>query len=161
MKTANPIGLRLIITFKLVRSVVQVVAAAALFYGAAHGLVGDLTAYADRLREHAVHVWSTLVATALLDVTGEAHGITLVATALAGDGLLSGFEGWVLARHYRWGPFLVLASTASFLPFEIVALFHHARPGRMALLILNVAIVAYLLRHVRRHRRGQMAILHA
>jgi uncharacterized membrane protein (DUF2068 family) len=142
----RPPGLRLIIAYKVVKSVAQLGAAALLFYGVAHGLAAELTAFADRLREHAVHVWSNAVATALLGIGREPHRITVAAAALAGDAVLSSIEAWVLARGYRWAAFLVAGATASLLPFEIAALVHHLRLGRVLLLAVNAAIVTYLVR---------------
>jgi hypothetical protein len=150
MNAAKPVGLRLIIAYKLTKSLLQVGAAALLFYGITHGLAAELTGFADGLRDHSVHVWSHAAAAALLGLTGQRHGLSLVAAALAVDAVLSSIEGWVLARGYRWGPYLVVATTASLLPFEIVALFRHPRIGRALLLLVNLAIVGYLLRRARR-----------
>ena len=48
-------------------------------------------------------------------------------------------------------------TTAGLIPFEIRALLHHLRVGRVILLVLNVAIVAYLIVNIRFRRRAHAA----
>ena len=127
----------------------------AVFYGAAHGLNARLAEFAERLREHAVHAWSNLFAAALLRFTHSKHSLTFTAYALLADAVLSAVEGWALSRGYTWGEWLVVGTTACLIPFEIWALMHHVRVGRVVLLGLNLAIVAYLVINIRqRHARA-------
>jgi uncharacterized membrane protein (DUF2068 family) len=149
----TPTGLRLITTYKFTKAALQVAAAALLFYGAAHGLNARLADFAEKLREHAVHAWSNLVAAALLRFTHSKHSLTWTAYALLGDAGLSSVEGWALSRGYTWGEWLVVVTTAGLIPFEIRALMHHVRVGRVFLLVLNVAIVGYLIMNIRLRRR--------
>jgi len=67
-----------------------------------------------------------------------------------GDGVLTAFEGWALAAGVVWGPWLVVGATASLLPIELIALARHATLGRGLALAINLAIVGYLLRQIRR-----------
>jgi uncharacterized membrane protein (DUF2068 family) len=150
-----PAGLRLIITYKFVKAVLQVAAAALLFYGAAHGLGAKLADFAERLREHAVHAWSNLFAAALLRFLHSRHSLVWTADALLLDAGLSSIEGWALSRGYTWGEWLVVGTTAFLIPFEIRALLHHLRLGRAILLVLNVAIVGYLIMNIRARRREE------
>ena len=69
---------------------------------------------------------------------------------------MSSVEGWALSRGYTWGEWLVVGTTACLIPFEIRALFHHLRVGRVILFILNVAIVAYLIMNIRFRRRAHL-----
>ena len=147
-----PTGLRLIIIYKLTKAVLQVTAAVLLFYGAAHGLNARLAEFAERLREHAVHAWSNVFAAALLRFTHSKHSLTFTAYALLADAALSSVEGWALSRGYTWGEWLVVVTTAGLIPFEIGALIKHLRVGRVLLLVLNVAIVAYLIMNIRQRR---------
>ena len=64
----KPTGVRLIMGYKFGKAIVQTLAGLVLVYGATHGLAAELTAFADHLREHAVHAWSNVVAAALLRV---------------------------------------------------------------------------------------------
>lgn len=146
---AEAVGVRLILTYKLVKAGLQIAAAVILFYGAHHGLSAALTRFADHLRQHAVHAWSNIVAAALLRFTHAKHSVLWTAYALLGDATVSSVEGYALWRGYTWGEWLVVGTTASLIPFEIYALTRHVRVGRVILLILNVAMVAYLVNRAR------------
>jgi uncharacterized membrane protein (DUF2068 family) len=149
---SSPTGLRLITFYKFTKAVLQVTAAVLLFYGAAHGLNARLAELAERLREHAVHAWSNVFAAALLRFTHSKHSLTFTSFALLADAVLSAVEGWALSRGYTWGEWLVVGTTACLIPFEIWALMHHVRFGRVILLILNVLIVGYLIINIRQRR---------
>jgi uncharacterized membrane protein (DUF2068 family) len=153
----RPAGLRLIVAYKFTKAILQVAAAVLLFYGAAHGLSAKLADFAERLREHAVHAWSNVVAAALLRFVQARHSLAFTADALLLDAGLSSVEGWALSRGYTWGEWLVVGTTAFLIPFEIRALVHHLRFGRALLLVLNVAIVAYLIVNIRARRAAHAA----
>ena len=59
-------------------------------------------------------------------------------------------EGVGLWLGKRWAEYLTVIATGSFVPFEIYELAR--RPGlpRLAALVLNLAVVAYLIYHLRR-----------
>ena len=73
--------------------------------------------------------------------------------ALLADGVVSLIEGWALLHGRWWGPWLVVVATGALLPWEIWELI--ARPTwiRGALFVINLAVVAYLLREVAREHR--------
>jgi uncharacterized membrane protein (DUF2068 family) len=152
-----PTGLRLIVTYKLTKAVLQVAAAVLLFYGAAHGLNARLAEFAEQLREHAVHAWSNVFAAALLRFTHSKHSLGFTAYALLADAVLSSVEGWAISRGHTWGEWLVVVTTAGLIPFEIWALLHHIRAGRVVLLVLNLAIVGYLVINIRQRRAALRA----
>jgi uncharacterized membrane protein (DUF2068 family) len=152
----SPTGLRLIVIYKLTKAVLQVVAAVLLFYGAAHGLNARLAEFAEKLREHAVHAWSNVFAAALLRFTHSKHSLGFTAYALLADAALSSVEGWAISRGHTWGEWLVVVTTAGLIPFEIWALMHHLRVGRIVLLILNLVIVRYLIVNIRFRRRAHL-----
>ena len=54
-------------------------------------------------------------------------------------------EGVGLLSRKRWAEWLTVAVTASFIPFEIYEAFEHFGPGKIVALILNAAILGYLL----------------
>ena len=152
----KPVGLRLIVTYKIVKAILQVLAAVLLLYGAAHGLGERLADFAEKLREHAVHAWSNVFAAALLRFTRSRHSLTFTAYALLADAALSSVEGWAISRGHTWGEWLVVGTTACLIPFEIRALLHHVRVGRVILLVLNVVIVMYLVLNIRLRRRAHL-----
>src|SRR5262249_56122698 len=105
---------------------------------------------AQRVGEHAVHSWRDVIARAIARLSNFPHSLTWAAAGLAGDAVVSAFEGWALARDFWWAPWLIVAATATLLPFELYAIIRHPRVGRIVIFTINVAIVAYLARRAKR-----------
>jgi len=61
-------------------------------------------------------------------------------------------EGAGLALRKRWAEYLTIISTSSLLPLEVYELFHRPTTGRLVLLLVNLAVVAYLVFELRRTR---------
>lgn len=61
-------------------------------------------------------------------------------------------EGVGLWLGKRWAEYLTVIATGSFVPFEIYELARRPGPSRLAALVLNLAVVAYLLYHLRRRQ---------
>ena len=59
-------------------------------------------------------------------------------------------EGLGLAFGKRWAEYLTIATTASLLPLEIYELAKHASIGKVLALVINLAVVAYLVLELRR-----------
>ena len=59
-------------------------------------------------------------------------------------GLLELLEGFGLLRRRRWAEYLVLVSTTAFVPVEVDELFRHPTPLKGVALVVNIAIIAYL-----------------
>jgi uncharacterized membrane protein (DUF2068 family) len=59
-------------------------------------------------------------------------------------------EGVGLVMRKRWAEYLVVIITAIFIPLELYELFHRFTPVRLVVLLLNVAVVLYLARNLRR-----------
>ena len=67
-------------------------------------------------------------------------------------------EGTGLALEKTWAEYLTLILTACFLPWEIFEIIRHITWLKVVLLLLNVAVVIYLIFHVQgriRARAGQ------
>jgi uncharacterized membrane protein (DUF2068 family) len=62
-------------------------------------------------------------------------------------------EGIGLWRERRWAEYLTIVTSSLLLPFEFIAVMHRATLVRMAVLIANAAIVAYLVVWTRRRLR--------
>ena len=54
-------------------------------------------------------------------------------------------EGLGLVLRKRWAEYLTVISTMGLLPLEIYELIHRPRPAKAIVLVLNLAIVAYLI----------------
>ena len=120
------------------------------------GFGPPLRAVAARIHAHATSAWSIGLANLLVSAATRKHLWVLV-VALAVDGAYSGFEGWALHRRFSWAPWIVVLSTAIFLPFEVTALVERVSAGRLLLLAANVAIALYLGGRALRERRALRA----
>ena len=59
-------------------------------------------------------------------------------------------EGVGLALAKRWAEYLTIVSTASLLPLELYEIAKHASIGKGVALLINLAVVVYLIRELRR-----------
>ena len=61
-------------------------------------------------------------------------------------------EGIGLLLEKRWAEYFTIIATSSFLPLEVYEIFHHFRWGKVVLLLINIAVVAYLVWVVKKNR---------
>jgi uncharacterized membrane protein (DUF2068 family) len=61
-------------------------------------------------------------------------------------------EGIGLALRKRWAEYFTIIVTSSLLPLEVYALAKHPSGGEVFALVINLAVVAYLVRELRRTR---------
>jgi len=64
-------------------------------------------------------------------------------------------EGIGLALRKRWAEYFTIIVTSSLLPLEVYALAKHPSVGEVFALVINLAVVAYLVRELRRTRDPQ------
>jgi uncharacterized membrane protein (DUF2068 family) len=142
-------GLRVIVAYKVAKAGGEI-ALAAILVGA-EVPAGDVAATLSR---HVTAAWSLEVSRV---VSGAAapHAIELMIAALVLDGALTLGEGWALHRRFPWAPWLVVLSTGSLLPFEVVELVRRPRAVRLLILVVNVGIVGYLASRATRERRAR------
>ena len=62
-------------------------------------------------------------------------------------------EGVGLAWRQRWAEYLTIVTTASLLPLEVYELTKHASIGKGLALVINLAVVVYLVVEIRRSRK--------
>jgi uncharacterized membrane protein (DUF2068 family) len=62
-------------------------------------------------------------------------------------------EGTGLFLRQRWAEYLTIVITASFIPFEIYVMLRRFSFERAIVLVINIAVVVYLVRKVRRDRK--------
>jgi uncharacterized membrane protein (DUF2068 family) len=79
------------------------------------------------------------------------HRLAVLALVYAAVFLVEG-AGLVLRK--TWGEWLTVGVTGSFVPLEVYELARHPGAGKVVALVLNVAIVGYLLLRRLRERRG-------
>lgn len=76
--------------------------------------------------------------------------VTVLGLLALGYGVLELVEGVGLWLRRRWAEYLTIVATALLIPLEIWELTHHATPLKAGGLVVNVLIVAYLVRVLRR-----------
>lgn len=146
----RPLGLRLIIAYKVTKAALVL------------GLAVLLTLAPDKAGAFTEHLIQALTERgALLHRLGEwlrAHGAaTLVTDAKMvawADGSTTALEGALLISGSAWGEWVVVAGLAVLIPFELVSLERHPSIARVVVVVVNAAIVAYLVRlrlKARRH----------
>jgi uncharacterized membrane protein (DUF2068 family) len=64
-------------------------------------------------------------------------------------------EGTGLALRKRWAEYLTIISTASLLPLEVYEVSKRPDAARIVVLLVNIAIVVYLVIEVRRTRKAR------
>lgn len=63
-------------------------------------------------------------------------------------------EGTGLALRKRWAEYFTIITTASFLPLEVYEMLHHANVAKAVELVINIAVVIYLVWELRRSRKA-------
>jgi uncharacterized membrane protein (DUF2068 family) len=63
-------------------------------------------------------------------------------------------EGTGLWLRKRWGEWLTVIITSSLVPVEIYEIYRHFSYVKVVVLVLNIAIVLYLIYHIRSQRPG-------
>ena len=141
-------ALRTIITYKWVKGVVQLLLAGALALTFVFGLDDDLARWAHEFRNHSTRAYAVVLGRFLERATTP-RGMHITVLALLVDGVVTCFEGWALQRRHPWGAWLVVAVSGSLLPFEVYELFHHFSWIRLLVLVVNLAVVLFLIAHAR------------
>ena len=150
MVTREPV-LKLIIAYKLGRAGLAALAAVTLAVLLLAGLDAPVREFASRLHEHAVSALAGSLSSLLMSALEPNHIVVVIVALLLDCGVLV-LEGWALWKGHRWGAWLVVGASAVLLPFEVVALAQHPDVARVTLLVMNLAIVAWLLqRRIRQH----------
>jgi uncharacterized membrane protein (DUF2068 family) len=149
-RIATTSGIRLIVFYKLGKAIVQVVVAAALAILRRTGATARAAEAVSEFAQEVAHGWTAALAKRLAHLLSSAVGIHLVGLALGLDAVVSAAEGWALHRRYVWAPWLVVVASGTLIPFELFELLAKPRVSRLVLLLVNLAIVAYLALRTRR-----------
>jgi len=142
----RPATLRLIILYKYAKGGLGLALALVVFIVAVRGSGAALADGVARSLRHLTHPWAQSIGQVAVRAL-QGHYLFAVAFALVLDGTFTMLEGWALRRGAWWGPWLVVISTAMLLPPEVIAVVRHASAARAVILVINVAIVFYLVRH--------------
>lgn len=86
----------------------------------------------------------------LASITGlSPQGLELVAVGALLYAVLFTVEGVGLWLEKRWAAYLTVIATSLFVPVEVFALARHVSAPRAAALVVNLAVVVYLVHHLR------------
>ncbi len=147
----SPLGLRLIGGFKFLCGVLLVALGFGLFRGAnadpaeeAGHIIAALKLDPDNRYIHSAIEKVSNLSEKQLKAIGV--GTFLYALLYLTEGI-----GLLLKKH--WAEYLTVVATGIFIPLEIYEVYRKTTPIRIALLVINVAIVAYLVYQLRRQKR--------
>jgi uncharacterized membrane protein (DUF2068 family) len=148
-KAAHGRGLWLIAAFKLIKAFGLI----AVGVGALRLLHRDIAALVEhwinvfRVDPHNHYIDLLLEKLAILD-DRRLKELSIGTFVYAGIFLV---EGVGLALRKRWAEYFTIISTASLLPIEIYELTRRVSIGRSLALVINLAVVAYLIYELRRY----------
>jgi len=147
------IGLQAIIDYKLLKAAVGLLAGLLFLVLLLRGTEAGAATLAQMVIDHVAGAWGMQAATAIV-LTGTTGHVKLAAAAAFADAALSAVEGFALRAGRWWAPWLVVIATGALLPWEAIAAVR--KPGwlRIGILVVNVAVVAYLLVTVGRAHRA-------
>jgi uncharacterized membrane protein (DUF2068 family) len=135
--------IRLIILERFVKATVLVAGGVTLLVVSAgtdlHQVAADLQTQLGL--EPGRHLWRRAL-TWVLDRLGSHSNAVGIAAVLYG--LLEALEGVGLVMRRRWAEYLVVLATSAFLPVEVSEVIHRPTPLKLGALVVNVAIVVYL-----------------
>lgn len=134
----NP--LKWIIAWKFGRAVLSLLAGVSCLVIALSWLDAGASVWAHQLGRHAAGgVWL---------VQGAEHAsLVWIGAAFVADATLAYLEGISLWRGWRWGRWFVIITSLALVPFELAALTQVLSVARIVVLVMNVVIALWLLRH--------------
>ncbi len=144
-------GLKLIIAYKFVRAAISLVGSVAGVVLLLSGRGPLVELYATTVHDHAASALALGVTRLLMSTFAPSH-LIVVTTALGLDAAMLLVEGGALLRGWKWGPWVVVGLSGALIPFEIASLARHPSWVRVLVLIVNGAIVAWLVRYALRRR---------
>jgi uncharacterized membrane protein (DUF2068 family) len=150
----HPAGLEAIIVYKLSKAALEAFVGVLLVVLLLRGPEAMVATFAQFLIDHVPSAWTFKSAT-LIVLSGTRKHVRIATLLAFGDAIVSTVEGMSLQRGYRWGHWLVVAATGALLPIEAVELVRKGGWFRAVILVVNAAVVAYLVRDVvRQHREA-------
>jgi len=147
----RPWTLTLIALFRLTKALVLVAVALGALRLLDRDVAARVQAGLDAIPFVARHA-ALLAATSKVTGTSHKHLAIAASVALAYAALFA-VEGVGRWRQRVWAEYLTIVATMSFIPFEVYQLTRRFTPVRLGALVVNVAIVGYLV--IRRVRAGR------
>ena len=140
--------LRWIAVFKLVKAAILV----AVAIGAFELIGADVQVEAHRW-SHALHLHGHYVDEVIARLAGlDAHDLARLGVGTLVYAGVFVAEGVGLWLRQLWAEYVTVTVSSSFIPFEIYETVQHVTPTRIAMIALNLAVVAYLILRLRKDR---------
>lgn len=135
--------IRFIIIERFLKGAVLIAGGIVLIVASSETNLHDLTArlHTELNLDPGRHLWRRLYEKVLSGLSSHPDEIGVGAILY---GLLEGFEAFGLILRRRWAEYLVVVATVVFIPVEIDELLRHPTVLKAAALVVNVAIVVYL-----------------
>jgi len=149
---AHSRGLLLIAAFKLFKGV----ALLAVGFGARHLLSQNLSTNVEhwldllRIDPHNYYIHRLLEKIADIDP----HKLKQLRAGTFFYATLFLIEGTGLALRQRWAEYVTIVSTSSLIPIEVYEMVKQYSGLKVAFLVINIAVVVYLIFELRRNRSG-------
>jgi uncharacterized membrane protein (DUF2068 family) len=148
LQTKKSIALFLIAIFKLVKGVGLLLVAFGALRFLHHDLAHSLEHVVNLLRIDRENHYVNLVLSKALNVSPHQLKLLSIGTFIYAAIFLT--EGTGLLLRKRWAEYFTIVSTGLLIPLEVYELVHHVTFVKILVMILNVAIVVYLIRRVRK-----------
>jgi uncharacterized membrane protein (DUF2068 family) len=150
MKSSEGGLLRLIAVFKFFKAALLIALGIGLFKVLHKDLGGVLEHWCEALRlDPGSHFVNLALEKAAHVSPAQVKKLGLGSFLYAGLFLAEGTGLWL---RKRWGEWLTVIITSSLVPIEVYEIYRHFGYAKVAVLVLNVAIVVYLIWHMRSRR---------
>jgi uncharacterized membrane protein (DUF2068 family) len=148
MKSSNKMFLRLIAVFKLFKASILIAVAVGAFKLLHKDVADAVEHWVELLRLDPNNHFIDAALEKASDISpGKIKELGLGSMVYAGLFLTEGIGLWL---EKRWAEWLTVIITSSLVPIEIYEIHRHPTPVRIAALLINLAIVAYLVYRIRR-----------
>nr|ADC35846.1 hypothetical protein [uncultured bacterium 89] len=146
----NPKTLLLIALFKLLKGVLLVVVGIGALRLLHRDLAETVMHWVNVLRVDPDNRIIHRLLTRVVSISPAQLKATSVGTFIYAGLLLT--EGTGLLLRKRWAEYFTIITTGGLIPLELYEISKHATMAKFAVLIVNLAILAYLVMHVRKTR---------
>lgn len=155
--SVSPLGLWIISAYKFAKALALVALGIVVLRLAPDDFTAGLLRVAVRLRLDAD---DRVIHKAIATLSGlSERQLESVGAGMVLYGLLYVVEGAGLLFQRRWAEYLVILSTGSLIPFESYEVVRSLGTLRVTVLLVNIVIVAYLIRRIRREGRSSRSDL--
>ncbi len=153
MKTSNNTLIRLIALFKLVKAAILIAVGVGAFKLLHRDMATALEHWVMMLGLDPGNQWIDSALQKALNLSPNKIKLLGVGSFIyAGLFLIEGIGLWLVKRWAEWFTVII---TSSLVPIEIYELSHHPSVTKVLVLIINIAVVVYLIYRIKSHRMSE------